>query len=105
MRIIKSLHVRILFKLSLMTFVLHKKIIMENNNNLEQELETNENRSGSNDSTGETETPKTQGPTQQTTTVAPPPTTTVDPPPTTSPEGAGEVIKPIEGRERNPKKR
>lgn len=70
---------------------------MEEKNNLEKELETNENGNGSNDSTGETKTSKAQGST--------PPTTTVDPPPTTSPEGAGEIIKPIEGRERNPKKR
>ncbi|SEW27587.1 hypothetical protein SAMN05421841_1969 [Chryseobacterium wanjuense] len=33
------------------------------------------------------------------------PTAPVDPPPTTSPQGAGEIIKPTERIEKNPKKR
>ena len=70
---------------------------MEDKNNLEKEPKTNENIHSSKGSTEETDTPKEQGSTQ-TTKIA-------DPPPTTSPEGAGEVIKPIERRERNPKKR
>ncbi len=70
---------------------------MEEKNNLEKEFETNENDNNSNDSRGENETSKTQESTS--------PITHVDPPPTTSPEGAGEIIKPIGGRERNPKKR
>lgn len=70
---------------------------MEEKDDLEKELQTNENGSSSDDSTGENETSKTQ--------VSNPPTTPVDPPPTTTPEGAGEIIKPIGRRERNPKKR
>ena len=69
---------------------------MDEKENLREELESNGNHSS--DSTGENETSKTQVP-------PPPPTPPVDPPPTTTPEGAGEVIKPIGGRERNPKKR
>ncbi|MDP9954979.1 hypothetical protein J2X97_000616 [Epilithonimonas hungarica] len=70
---------------------------MEEKNRLEEEPKPNATGNSSNDSTGETESSKTEGST--------PSKTTVDPPPTTSPEGAGEVIKPIGGRERNPKKR
>lgn len=96
---IKKYHfVTIFFRNQFMTFVIHKNnFIMDEKENLKNESETNGTINHSNDLTEENENLKTQEPPL-------PSTPPVDPPPTTSPEGAGEVIKPIEGRERNPKK-
>lgn len=74
---------------------------MEEKDNLVNEFDkTKEDDSNTNESTKSEPTEKVSTGNSSTTTTAP-----VDPPPTTSSQGAGEIIKPTEGREKNPKKR